>query len=64
MTPAECNYPVHDKELLAVIAATREWRPELRSTEKFEVATDHKNLEYFKKKQRLSERQVRWMEYL
>ena len=64
MTPAECNYPVHDKELLAVIAATREWRPELRSTEKFEVVTDHKNLEYFKKKQRLSERQVRWMEYL
>ena len=64
MTSAECNYPIHDKELLAVIAATKEWHSDLRSTKKFEVVTDHKNLEYFQKKQRLSERQVRWMEHL
>ena len=64
MTPAECNYPIHDKELLAVVAATKEWHSDLRSTRKFEVVTDHKNLEYFQKKQRLSERQVRWVEHL
>ena len=64
MTSAECNYSIHDKELLAVFAATKEWHSELKGTTKFEVVTDHKNLEYFKKKQRLSERQVRWMEHL
>ena len=25
MTPAECNYPIHDKELLAIIKAFKEW---------------------------------------
>ena len=59
MLSAECNYPIHDKELLTVIAATQEWHSDLRSTKTFEVVTDHKNLEYFQKKQRLSERQVR-----
>ena len=56
MTPAECNYPIHDKELLAIVAVTKEWHSDLRSVTEFEVVTDHKNLEYFQKKQRLSER--------
>jgi hypothetical protein len=30
----------------------------------FEIWTDHKNLEYFRKKRQLSERQVRWAEIL
>lgn len=61
---AESNYPIHDKELLAVIRCLDHWDSELRSVEKFEVWTDHKNLEYFQKKQQLSERQVRWAEKL
>ena len=43
----------------AVIAAIRHWRAELQPVE-FTVYTDHKNLEYFRKKQRLNERQLRW----
>ncbi len=62
--PAECNYPIHDKELLAVICCLKQWDAELRSVPVFEVWTDHKNLEYFYKKQQLSERQVRWAEVL
>ena len=31
------------------------------STEAFEVYTDHKNLEYFRKPQRLNPRQARWV---
>jgi len=62
--PAECNYPVHDKELLAVISCLKQWDAELRSVPSFEVWTDHKNLEYFYRKQQLSERQVRWAEVL
>ena len=56
----EANYPIHDKELLAVIYCLKEWDAELRGVREFEVVTDHKNLEYFTHKQKLSERHVRW----
>lgn len=62
--PAEANYPIHDKELLAVIRCLEEWDAELRSVPQFEIWTDHKNLEYFQKKRQLTERQVRWAETL
>ena len=29
MSPAECNYEIYDKELLAIVQAFEEWRPEL-----------------------------------
>jgi hypothetical protein len=29
MAPAECNYEIHDKEMLAIIRALEQWRPEL-----------------------------------
>ena len=62
--PAECNYEIHDKELLAVIRCLEEWDAELRSVKSFTVLTDHKNLEYFMKIRRLNERQMRWAEIL
>ena len=31
---------------------------------KFEIWTDHKNLEYFMKAQKLNQRQARWVLYL
>ena len=62
---AECNYEIYDKELLAIIKALEEWRPELQgTTEPFEVITDHKNLEYFTTTKALNQRQVRWSEFL
>ena len=37
------------------------WDAELRSISKgFNIITDHKNIEYFIKKQRLNERQIQW----
>jgi transposase InsO family protein len=63
-TPYEANYPIHDKELLAVIYCLQEWDSELRSVREFEVITDHKNLEYFTKKQKLTERHVRWAQIM
>ena len=45
---AECNYDIYDKELLAIIYAFEEWRPELKEAVKqVQVITDHKNLKYF-----------------
>jgi hypothetical protein len=62
--PHEANYPIHDKELLAVIFCLQEWDAELRGVREFEVITDHKNLEYFTKKQKLTERHVRWAQIM
>ncbi|KAI0993475.1 hypothetical protein K3495_g14709, partial [Podosphaera aphanis] len=45
-TPAEVNYPVHDKEMLSIYSCLRHWRPLLAGIS-FEVHTDHRNLVYF-----------------
>jgi RNase H-like domain found in reverse transcriptase/Reverse transcriptase (RNA-dependent DNA polymerase)/Integrase zinc binding domain len=61
----ECNYEIYDKELLAIIKALEEWRPELQGVpDPFAIVTDHKNLEYFTSTKALSQRQVRWSEFL
>ena len=64
-SPAECNYEIYDKELLAIIKAFEEWRPELQGVDgDTEVITDHKNLEHFTTTKLLNQRQVRWSEFL
>jgi hypothetical protein len=60
LQPAECNYPIYDKELLAIIRCLEEWEAELKSVGQFTILTDHKNLEYFTTVCKLSERQMRW----
>ncbi|KAI0991997.1 hypothetical protein K3495_g16189, partial [Podosphaera aphanis] len=61
LTPAESNYEIHDKELLAVVSALEQWRGELIGLKyPFTVLSDHKNLQYFMSSKKLSERQVRW----
>ena len=62
--PHECNYEIHDKEMLAVIRSLEEWDSELRSVVKFTVLTDHKNVEYFTKPRMLNERQICWSIFL
>lgn len=62
--PAECNYEIYDKELLAVVRCLETWDAELRSVKSFQVITDHKNLEYFFTPRKLTERHVRWSLFL
>jgi len=46
LSPAEMNYEIHDKEMLAVIWCLEDWRYYLEGTKKeFEIWTDHKNLQ-------------------
>ena len=59
----ELNYPIHEKELLAVIRALKKWRTDLVGSHFF-VFTDHKTLENFNTQKELSRRQARWMEFL
>ena len=55
MTPPKRNYPIHDKEMLAIIKATEAWHYYLEATPyAFEIHTDHNNLLYFTKSQNLS----------
>jgi len=59
------NYEIHDKEMLAIIKGLENWRHLLEGIHfKFKIWTDHKNLEYFMKAQKLNCRQARWALYL
>ncbi len=60
---AKLNYPVHEKELLAIIRALKKWKVDLLGSE-FLVYTDHKTLLNFNTQIHLSRRQARWMEEL
>jgi hypothetical protein len=63
--PAEINYDVHDKEMLAIVTAFKEWEHMLKSVaDEITVYTDHKNLEYFATSKVLTRRQARWAEHL
>jgi hypothetical protein len=60
---AQLNYPVHEKEMLAIIRALMKWRVDLLGVP-FLVYTDHKTLENFHIQRDLSRRQARWMEFM
>jgi transposase InsO family protein len=60
---AERNYPVHDKEMLAVVLACKHWRCYLEGRH-VDILTDHYALKYFRTQPTLSRRQTRWMEFL
>jgi len=65
MKPAECNYDIHDKELLAIVQALKELRRYLKgSGQHFRVLTDHQNLIRFTTTQELTGCQIRWSEGL
>ena len=65
LNETERNYKIYDKEMLVVIRGLENWRYLLEGAKfKFEVWTDHKNLEYFMKAQKLNRRQAHWALYL
>ena len=48
LNATERNYEIHNKEMLAVIRCLEAWRHYLEGAKlKFEIWTDHKNLQYF-----------------
>jgi hypothetical protein len=64
-SPAEINYEIHDKELLAIVDCFKAWRRYLEgSLHTVQVFTDHKNLEYFMTTKVLNRRQARWAQEL
>jgi len=50
MVPAECNYAIHDKKLLAIIQTLKKWQLKLEGLQQedpFDILTNHQALKYF-----------------
>ena len=61
MQPAERNYEIYDKELLAIVEALVKWRQYLLdAAETFKIWMDHENLKYFREPHKLNGQQARW----
>ncbi|GJP50835.1 hypothetical protein CLOM_g9992 [Closterium sp. NIES-68] len=63
MQSADRNYPVHDKEMLAIVHAFKIWRCYLTGAD-VTVRTDHKSLQYLRAQPNLNPRHIRWLDYL
>ncbi|KAE9178187.1 hypothetical protein PF005_g24183 [Phytophthora fragariae] len=61
MKPAEKNYPVHDKELIAMRYALIKFRVYLLGEQTFAVYTDDASLRTAMKSPHLSQRMARWL---
>ncbi|CEH12607.1 FOG: Transposon-encoded proteins with TYA, reverse transcriptase, integrase domains in various combinations [Ceraceosorus bombacis] len=61
LNPAERNYKIHNKELLAIVDALRDWKQYCQNAaHKIAIHMDHRGLEYFQSKRSLNVRQARW----
>ena len=63
LKPAEQNYPVHDKELLAMKYAMVKFRVYLLGEQRFAIYTDHASLRTATKSPHLSQRMARWLSF-
>ncbi|KAF1336548.1 reverse transcriptase, partial [Globisporangium splendens] len=63
LRPAERNYPVHDKELLAMKYSLVKFRVYLLGEERFAIYTDHASLRTAAKTPHLSQRMARWFSF-
>jgi hypothetical protein len=59
---AELNYPVHEKEGLAIKEALRQWSMYIQNGFKTVVLTDHESLKYLQTMKTPSKRVARWFE--
>jgi DNA-binding MltR family transcriptional regulator len=65
LLPAEHNYNIYDRELLAIIYAIKAFKYLLLGAQqKFLIQSDHQNLTYFKSPQKISTHQARWQQFL
>ncbi|GJP50628.1 hypothetical protein CLOM_g9771 [Closterium sp. NIES-68] len=61
--PPEQNYPIHDKEMLAIMHAFNVWRCYLTDVG-MTVRTDHRSLQYIRAQPLLNPRHIRWLDFM
>ena len=59
---AELNYPIHEKELLAIKHSLRTWGAYISNGTRTEVLTDHESLKYLQTTRTPSKRLARWID--
>ena len=59
LSPAEQNYDIYNKELLAIVAALETWRVYAEGLPDLTIFTNYKNLLHFTTTKQLNRRQVR-----
>ena len=59
LSPAEQNYDIYNKELLAIVAALETWRVYAEGLPDITIFTNYKNLLHFTIIKQLNRRQVR-----
>jgi len=65
LTGPELNCSIYDKKLLAIVNALETWRNFLKSSSKpFKIFSNHRNLLYQKKPEKMSQSFVRWALFL
>ena len=65
LSPAEQNYEIYNRELLAIIRVLEEWRHYVQGSPHMTVVlSDHKNWTYYQEAKKLNRRQARWSLYL
>ncbi|KAJ5082230.1 hypothetical protein N7532_011273 [Penicillium argentinense] len=62
LSTAELNYPVHEKELLAIKEALRLWDRYIENGTTTRIITDHASLQYLQTTKTYSKRLARWVD--
>ena len=63
LSQAERNYPMHEKEMLAIVQVLKKFHADLLGIH-FTIHTDHQMLECFQGQRDLSQQQAWWQEFL
>ena len=64
LSKSKQDYPIHNKELFAIVNALKKWRCYIEGAKDLTILTDNKLLEFFKTQSKLSRRQTGWMELI
>ena len=62
-TNAQVSYRTYEQEALAILEGLKKWEDKLLGRP-FEILTDHKALQFFETQGGMSNRQIRWWEYI
>jgi hypothetical protein len=62
-TNAQISYRTYEQETLAILEGLKKWEDKLLGRP-FEILTDHKALQFFETQGSMSNRQIRWWEYI